>query len=117
MTSTVTARKISARASFLSTVYGNWCGLGRSGPAAPIDNLDTCCQAHDACHQGNCVKSTINCNCQNAFITCLNAVLTACPRSNTSEKCTYARNAKTYATEVKKTACLGQANLFCLLTG
>jgi RHS repeat-associated protein len=29
--------------------YGNWCGPG-GGPAAPIDALDTCCQAHDICY-------------------------------------------------------------------
>lgn len=31
-------------------VHGNWCGPGHSGPAAPIDLLDTRCQTHDRCY-------------------------------------------------------------------
>ncbi len=31
------------------TLYGNWCGPFRSGPAGPIDNLDAACQSHDRC--------------------------------------------------------------------
>lgn len=68
VTTTATARAIAGRATFLATVYGNWCGLGVSGPAAPIDTIDTCCMGHDSCHAGNCVYSTANCNCQRTFL-------------------------------------------------
>ena len=27
--------------------YGHWCGLGRSGPEDPVDELDACCFNHD----------------------------------------------------------------------
>ncbi len=30
--------------------YGKWCGLGRSGPGAPIDILDRACMHHDKCY-------------------------------------------------------------------
>jgi hypothetical protein len=68
VTNTATARKITARATFLATTYGNWCGLGKSGPANPIDNIDTCCKGHDSCHLGNCIFATANCNCQRTFL-------------------------------------------------
>ncbi|WP_219914656.1 phospholipase [Thalassobacillus sp. CUG 92003] len=29
----------------------NWCGPGCSGPGAPINRLDACCQAHDECYR------------------------------------------------------------------
>lgn len=31
-------------------VWGNWCGPGHSGPAAPKDTLDTLCMRHDKCY-------------------------------------------------------------------
>lgn len=47
--------------------YGNWCGLGRSGPEPPIDDLDACCMSHDNCYGTlgyfNCVCDTILCGC------------------------------------------------------
>jgi hypothetical protein len=32
-------------------VYGHWCGPGHSGPADPIDELDTICMRHDKCYE------------------------------------------------------------------
>jgi hypothetical protein len=29
--------------------YGNWCGWSRSGPGAPVDELDAACMMHDYC--------------------------------------------------------------------
>jgi hypothetical protein len=29
--------------------YGNWCGWSRSGPDAPIDEIDAACMMHDYC--------------------------------------------------------------------
>ena len=29
--------------------YGNWCGWSRSGPGAPIDEVDAACMMHDYC--------------------------------------------------------------------
>lgn len=34
----------------LPCLYGNWCGPLCSGPGAPIDDVDQCCQAHDQCY-------------------------------------------------------------------
>ena len=30
-------------------IYGNWCGALRSGPGAPIDDIDRACMNHDIC--------------------------------------------------------------------
>ena len=39
--------------------YGNWCGLGRSGPGNPINDggTDSCCKGHDDCYGRRCPKS------------------------------------------------------------
>lgn len=29
--------------------YGNYCGLSRNGPGAPVDAIDAACKKHDAC--------------------------------------------------------------------
>jgi RHS repeat-associated protein len=34
---------------FLGWGYGNWCGYSRSGPQAPIDDVDAACKRHDYC--------------------------------------------------------------------
>lgn len=57
--------------------YGNWCGPGHSGPAAPIDALDRACMAHDKCYSNNGINpsqpwtyiSNKTCGCDWALIT------------------------------------------------
>lgn len=44
--------------------YGNWCGPGHSGPAAPIDVLDQICQRHDQCYAR---RGYDNCSCDEDF--------------------------------------------------
>lgn len=52
-------------------IYGNWCGPGVSGPAAPIDDLDACCMTHDNCYgrEGN-----YSCSCDEALCNCVQNV-------------------------------------------
>lgn len=49
-------------------LYGNWCGPGCSGPAAPIDGLDACCQTHDQCY---ITYGWFNCDCDRALMDCV----------------------------------------------
>lgn len=46
-------------------VWGNWCGPGYSGPAAPKDYLDTACMHHDICYGE---KGYFNCSCDRELI-------------------------------------------------
>ena len=49
-------------------VYGNWCGPGCSGPGAPIDDVDSCCRAHDLCYTARGYSS---CSCDRELLRCL----------------------------------------------
>lgn len=51
-------------------IYGNWCGPGYSGPAAPIDDIDKCCKMHDNCYKIAGKGSKYNCDMD--LICCLN---------------------------------------------
>ena len=44
----------------------NWCGPGCSGPGAPINDVDFCCQQHD-----KCLKKHSQCYCDRKFLNCL----------------------------------------------
>ncbi|HAT4258432.1 TPA: hypothetical protein I9068_001766 [Clostridium perfringens] len=48
-------------------VYGNWCGPGHSGPAAPVDRIDKCCWLHDSCYGSNEPQK----DCDERLIKCL----------------------------------------------
>ena len=52
----------------LPCLYGRWCGPGCSGPGAPIDALDTCCQTHDQCYSR---RGYFNCGCDRALLDCI----------------------------------------------
>ena len=44
----------------------NWCGPGCSGPAAPTNQVDSCCKKHDDCYDKNgptrkCDEMLLNC--------------------------------------------------------
>ncbi len=52
----------------LPCIYGNWCGPGCSGPAAPIDVVDVCCQGHDYCYAR---EGYFACSCNFALMRCL----------------------------------------------
>lgn len=41
-----------------------YCGLGCSGPGAPLNKLDVYCMQHDACYRSN----TPNRRCDEAFL-------------------------------------------------
>ena len=45
-----------------------YCGPGCSGPGAPVNAVDKCCQDHDACYQKNWPKKY----CDERFQHCLN---------------------------------------------
>lgn len=49
-------------------LYGNWCGPGCSGPGAPIDGIDSCCQLHDTCYE---YMGYFNCSCDLLLLGCL----------------------------------------------
>lgn len=49
-------------------VYGKWCGPGCSGPGAPIDDVDACCQAHDLCYGRRGYSS---CSCDRDLLNCI----------------------------------------------
>jgi hypothetical protein len=49
-------------------IYGRWCGPGCSGPGAPIDDVDACCQAHDRCYG---TRGYSSCSCDRELLTCL----------------------------------------------
>lgn len=49
-------------------IYGRWCGPGCSGPGAPLDDVDACCQAHDRCYSARGYSS---CSCDRALLSCL----------------------------------------------
>lgn len=49
-------------------VYGKWCGPGCSGPGAPIDDVDACCQAHDQCYGR---RGYFSCSCDNELLNCI----------------------------------------------
>ncbi|BDR80192.1 hypothetical protein N072000002_04420 [Clostridium tetani] len=58
---------------FKLVIHGNWCGPGHSGPEAPIDNIDACCQKHDYCYDrmsGNDGKK----NCDMELVSCVNSL-------------------------------------------
>ncbi|MEH7333924.1 phospholipase [Neobacillus drentensis] len=44
-----------------------WCGPGCSGPGAPINEVDACCQKHDQCLN----KGISSCQCDKEFMDCL----------------------------------------------
>lgn len=46
-------------------IWGNWCGPEHSGPAAPVDQLDTACMHHDICYSDN---GYFNCFCDRVLI-------------------------------------------------
>ncbi len=54
------------KSAFSIPIYGNWCGLGHSGPGLPIDRIDTICMEHDMCyethgmHYRGCDKEMLN---------------------------------------------------------
>ena len=50
-----------------------WCGPGCSGPGAPINDVDACCQRHDRCLS----KGISPCQCDQAFMKCLQSKMTA----------------------------------------
>ncbi|RNB68120.1 phospholipase A2 family protein [Brevibacillus panacihumi] len=52
----------------LPCFYGNWCGMGCSGPGAPIDDVDRCCQKHDFCYERH---GYFSCKCDQRFLKCL----------------------------------------------
>jgi len=49
-------------------MYGRWCGPWCSGPAAPIDDVDACCQVHDNCYGR---RGYFACTCDRALLRCL----------------------------------------------
>src|SRR5262249_32622593 len=49
-------------------VYGKWCGPGCSGPGAPVDNVDQCCQAHDQCYTD---RGYFACSCDKRLLACI----------------------------------------------
>lgn len=48
--------------------YGNWCGPGYSGPKDPIDDVDSCCKAHDQCYDQRGYSA---CSCDKELLKCL----------------------------------------------
>ncbi|WP_209122728.1 phospholipase [Alkalihalobacillus sp. BA299] len=44
-----------------------WCGPGCSGPGAPINDVDECCQRHDQCLSAGRSR----CECDRKFLHCL----------------------------------------------
>jgi hypothetical protein len=44
-----------------------WCGPGCSGPGAPINDVDACCQKHDYCLS----RGLSACECDSHFLECL----------------------------------------------
>ncbi|MEH7120856.1 phospholipase [Neobacillus vireti] len=44
-----------------------WCGPGCSGPGAPINDVDACCQKHDYCLD----RGLSSCECDTQFMECL----------------------------------------------
>ncbi|MDQ0200453.1 phospholipase [Neobacillus ginsengisoli] len=44
-----------------------WCGPGCSGPGAPINDVDACCQMHDLCLS----RGNAPCSCDYEFMECL----------------------------------------------
>jgi len=52
--------------------YGKFCGPYNSGPGAPIDALDKCCFAHDACYYRD--QAWGDCNCDIPLNKCVQAV-------------------------------------------
>ncbi|MCM3726419.1 phospholipase [Neobacillus cucumis] len=44
-----------------------WCGPGCSGPGAPINDVDACCQKHDYCLS----RGLSSCQCDTQFMECL----------------------------------------------
>jgi len=44
-----------------------WCGPGCSGPGAPINDVDACCQRHDRCLS----RGISPCQCDAEFMECL----------------------------------------------
>lgn len=49
-------------------MYGRWCGPGCSGPGAPIDDVDACCQAHDQCYGR---RGYFSCSCDRELLDCI----------------------------------------------
>lgn len=49
-------------------VYGKWCGPGCSGPGAPVDDVDRCCQAHDRCYSD---RGYFACSCNQKLLACV----------------------------------------------
>lgn len=49
-------------------VYGRWCGPGCSGPGAPVDDVDQCCQEHDQCYSR---RGYFDCRCNRELMACI----------------------------------------------
>lgn len=49
--------------------YGNWCGPGNSGPAAPTNTLDRLCMHHDKCYAA---RGYFSCSCDDELIANIN---------------------------------------------
>ena len=56
----------------LFCLHGNWGGAKCSGPAGPIDPVDSCCQAHDKCYAK---QGYFSCACNRTLKKCLKPYL------------------------------------------
>lgn len=61
----VDPNKATRQARLALPIWGNWCGPGHSGPAAPIDILDAQCKKHDLCYGS---RGYFACSCDSALI-------------------------------------------------
>ncbi|WP_090760880.1 phospholipase [Bacillus sp. OK048] len=56
-----------SRPSFCIFPGYKWCGPGCSGPGAPINDVDSCCNKHDICLK----RGNSPCYCDKRFMECL----------------------------------------------